>query len=347
MDMETRYSTISQNIADGSRPRGTPLAVHLILFLLTLLTTTITGVLWQNDLDLAHIERGLPYSLSLLFILTCHEFGHFFAARFHKIRTTLPYYIPLPPITGISIGTMGAVIRMKDAFTSRKALFDIGIAGPIAGFVASIIVLVIGFATLPGKEFLLSIHPTYDFTLGGTPEVHPGQTLVVGSTLLYQFLAQAIPSAGAYVPPMTEMYHYPLLMAGWIGLFITSLNLLPVGQLDGGHIVYALSSRLHRTVARATITVTIALGLMSLTPLLFTALGATTQLEALYKFIPIWDSLFWSGWLVWSLFILFVIRVNHPHIEDAEECGAGRKALALFALVMLIVSFTPVPFQIY
>jgi membrane-associated protease RseP (regulator of RpoE activity) len=138
------------------------IAKHLALFLLTLLTTTIAGMVWQNEYDLSKFSVGLTYSLSLLFILSCHEFGHFFAAQNHGIRVSLPYYTPFPPIPWIiNFGTMGAVIRTREPITTRKALFDIGIAGPIAGFIASILILIVGFVTVPEKEFLLGIHPNY------------------------------------------------------------------------------------------------------------------------------------------------------------------------------------------
>ena len=166
-------------------PELQPLQIskHVALFLVTFLTTTIAGMLWQNEIDLANLWIGLPYAFSALFILSCHEFGHYFAAKYHHVRVTLPYYIPLPPIPQfINFGTMGAVIRTRQQIPNRKALFDIGIAGPLAGFVASILVLIYGFMTLPGHDFLLGIHPDYDFTLGASASAGDGLTLTFGKT---------------------------------------------------------------------------------------------------------------------------------------------------------------------
>jgi len=185
---------------------------HAGLFTATLITTMVAGMLWQNKTDLADIGVGLPYALSALFILSCHEFGHYFAARRHGVRVTLPFYIPLPPVPGmINFGTLGAVIRTREPIPGRLALFDIGIAGPIAGFIAAIFILAAGFMTLPGESFLLAIHPDYDFALGASASAEHGLSLRFGSTLLYEAMQFLFAKSGAYVPPMSEMYHYCLL----------------------------------------------------------------------------------------------------------------------------------------
>ena len=140
------------------------IAIHLSLFLACFFTVTVAGVQWLNrdPFDLNNFGYGIPYSLSILFILTCHEFGHYFAARFHGVDATLPYFIPFPTLPSVvNFGTLGAVIKTKTAIPSKKIMFDIGVAGPIAGFVATLLVLSYGFIALPGKEFILSIHPQY------------------------------------------------------------------------------------------------------------------------------------------------------------------------------------------
>jgi membrane-associated protease RseP (regulator of RpoE activity) len=248
--------------------------LHILLFVVTFVSTAFTGaqfvgrfllyeqaptlfsflglpVSWPFLLD------GLIFAFSLLLFLTVHEFGHYFAARRHGVDTSLPYYIPAPLI---GIGTFGAVIRIREPVPSLRKLFDIGAAGPIAGFVVALGVLVYALATLPPPDYLLD-QPGHEalkafIQQNGTfPEVMPpaedpaleGQRLVVGNTLLYWGLAQFFSD----VPPMYEMYHYPVLFAGWLGLFFTALNLLPVGQLDGGHVTYALFGKVwHRRIAR-------------------------------------------------------------------------------------------------
>ncbi len=319
------------------------LAKHAALFLVTFATCTIAGLVWQNDMDLANIAKGIPYSLSLLFILSCHEFGHYFAARYHKVRVTLPFYIPLPPLPGFfSFGTLGAVIRTKQPIPSRKALFDIGIAGPIAGFVASIAVLIFGFSTLPGHEFLLAIHPGYDFA-SGTSAHTGGLTLTFGSTMLYQIIGAVVTPAGDYLPPMTEMYHYPFLITGWFGLLVTALNLLPAGQLDGGHISYAMFGSKHRILARITVVLLFVLGITGILPGILEYLGFSEVVAAVLAQTPAFGSLFWPGWLFWALLILIVVKVEHPPVDDPEPLDPRRKLLGWFAWVMFILSFSPAP----
>jgi len=247
--------------------------LHGLLFVVTLVSTAFTGaqfigrtIAWeQGDLlftllgfpiTWAFIHDGLTFAISLLAFLTVHEFGHYFAARLQRVETSLPYYIPSPLI---GIGTLGAVIRIREPIPSLRKLFDIGAAGPIAGFVMALGVLLYALATLPPPDFIFSVgdHEALkayvqeygrfpDAMLPGPPEAE-GMRMVVGNTLLYWGLSQFF----ANVPPMYEMYHYPMLFAAWLGLFFTALNLLPVGQLDGGHILYALvGPKWHARLAR-------------------------------------------------------------------------------------------------
>jgi len=229
--------------------------LHGGLFLLTLITTTLSGAEWtfgrlfipvegMKTLGWSEFLAGFQFSVPFLAILTVHEFGHYFVARANKVRVTLPYYIPLWFGIGQSIGTLGAFIRIKDFINSRRKYFDIGIAGPLAGFALAVIVLWYGFSHLPPPDYIFSIHPEYaqyglsyaDYVYRDLPE---GGAIGVGHTLLFDFFANYVADP-ARLPNPYEMVHYPFLLAGYLALFFTALNLLPIGQLDGGHILYAL-----------------------------------------------------------------------------------------------------------
>lgn len=323
------------------------IAKHVALFAITFVTTTIAGMLWQGVFDLADFSVGLPYSLSALFILGCHEFGHYFAARRHRVRATLPYFIPLPPIPAIiNFGTLGAVIRTKEPIPHRSALFDIGIAGPIAGFVASIFVLIAGFMTLPGPDFLLAIHPDFDFATGTTPGHEVGWTLTFGAPLLYSALETLFSKPGAFVPPMTEMYHYPLLITGWFGLLVTALNLLPAGQLDGGHITYAMFGGKQHHVGRLTVIVLTVFGGMGLLPALLDYLGMTEAALAIMDAFPHFEATFWPGWLFWAFLILVFVKVKHPEVQEFAGLGSRRRKLGWFSYIMFFLCMTPAPIYI-
>ncbi len=298
--------------------------VHTVLFILTFFTTTLAGVQWLNrDLfELSNFSLGLPYSLSLLAMLSAHEFGHYFAARFHGVATTLPYYIPIPPFLFNPFGTMGAVIRMRSMSNSKKALFDIGIAGPIAGFIVTLVILFYGILTLPGKEFLYSIHPEYR-ALAAIPE----NGLAFGNSLFLWSISHLVGSH-QFFPPMSEIYHYPFLCVGWFGLFVTALNLMPVGQLDGGHIMYALvGKRGQGFIARIFFVLLIASGILSFLPLI----GVKIYLGTL-------------GWLVWAFILFFIIKLDHPEIPDYEPLSRNRQVLGWIAFAIFVLTFPPVPF---
>ncbi|MBE0644235.1 MAG: site-2 protease family protein [Bacteroidetes bacterium] len=301
-------------------------------------------MLWQGQFDLAAFSVGLPYSISALFILSCHEFGHYFAARKHGVRTTLPYYIPLPPLPMfVNFGTLGAVIRTKQPIPHRSALFDIGIAGPIAGFIASIIVLILGFMTLPGHDFLLGIHPDFDFATGSSPGAQAGLTLTFGSPLLYSVLEQLFSKPGAYIPPMTEMYHYPLLITGWFGLLVTALNMLPAGQLDGGHVTYAMFGDSQHLVGRITVTVLAFFGGMGVLPAALDLIGQTELGFKVMESIPHFEAIFWPGWLFWAVLITVFIKVKHPEVHEFAGLGSRRRMLGWFSYVMFAVCLSPAP----
>lgn len=299
--------------------------VNIVLFIATIFTTVMAGVGWLNrdPFDLSNFSLGLTYSFLILTFLTFHEFGHYFAARIYKIDVTLPFYIPFPLVLN-PFGTMGAVIRMRQPVLSRKALFDIGIAGPVAGFVVSAAFLIYGMTHLPPFEYIYNIHPEYAIT--GVPT----KGFSFGPNLLYMGLAKLLTaSPDVFLPPMNEMYHYPFLCVGWFGLLVTALNLLPVGQLDGGHIIYALFKSKSKYIARTFFGIILAMGLIGVLP--FIGIDVFAEYGLL-------------NWLVWAVLIFFVIKVDHPSFVDIEPIGTARMIWGLFALFMFVVSFTPVPF---
>lgn len=239
--------------------------IQICLFVLTVFTTTATGAEWMtgkyffyptfgifqpvDDIHKLHLKdfwQGFQYSIPFLGVLTFHEFGHFFMARYHKIKVTLPYYIPLWFSSLLpNFGTMGAVIRLLEPTKSRKQYFDVGIAGPLAGFVIALIVLAYGFTHLPPPEYIFTIHPEYQqYGLDYAKYVYQdtsklGGALVLGDSFLFYFFKTYVANKDL-VPPIFEIIHYPYILAGYLSLFFTALNLIPVGQLDGGHILYGL-----------------------------------------------------------------------------------------------------------
>lgn len=232
--------------------------LHLLLFMLTLLTTTLAGAEWRygklffigaggfnsgGTLSWAEFAGGLYFSLPFLGVLTVHEFGHYFTAKHYKTKVSLPYYIPLWFGITSAIGTMGAFIRIKGRIFSRQQFYDIGIAGPLAGFVVAIPLLWYGFTHLPAPEYIYSIHPEYARFGADYAQYAYGSgmgSFALGNNLLFMFFEQFVATDPSLVPNHYEIIHYPILFAGFLALFFTALNLLPIGQLDGGHVLYGL-----------------------------------------------------------------------------------------------------------
>lgn len=235
----------------------------------------------------ANLLLGLPFSLTLMFILFAHEMGHYLCARHYRVHVTPPFFVPFPSL----IGTLGAFIRIKSPIPSRAALFDIGIAGPIAGFIPASVALLAGLS--------LS-HPIVGFA---------ASEIQLGFPLAF-FLAAQVLHIGV---PLNALSLHPIAAAAWVGMFATALNLLPGGQLDGGHIMFSLSPRLHRWVSILTVLALVPLG----------------------KYL-------WTGWFLWALVLSFTLR--HPRVPRAPEASGRRRALAACALIMLVLSFTPAPF---
>lgn len=309
---------------------------HLGLFIITVFTVSMVGagfVGFEPSVfpfglpSLPDFYRGLLFATLLLGFLGVHEFGHYFAALYHHIKVTLPYFIPIP----IGIGTLGAVIRIRQKINDTYKMFDVGAAGPLAGFVVSLAVLLYGFSTLPDPSFIQNFagHEAvkeYVAQYGMFPDSPPsestGNILIVGDTLLYGFLASFFEN----VPPMWEMYHYPFLFAGWLGLFFTALNLTPIGQLDGGHILYSLIGfKKHRTVARIFFAVLITMGGTEAVPFIHLSLG-----EFAYPYGLL-------SWLIWGGVLMMLLRkAFHDDFEwimPVFTASIGITALYLFFVV--------------
>lgn len=363
--------------------------IHIGLFLITLTTTTLAGAEWQFNRFLGLEERpltweyfwkGLYFSAPFLGILTVHEFGHYFTAKWHKVKVTLPYYLPfwfgflfLP-----SIGTMGAFIRIKELVNSRVKYFDIGIAGPLAGFVIALGVLFYGFTHLPPPEYIFEIHPEYvEHGLDYADKVYQDDTLSfkVGNNLIFSFFENYVAADAARVPNHYELIHYPWLFAGYLALFFTALNLIPIGQLDGGHVLYGLfGSRWHKriSVSLFVIFVTYA-GLGVVSPyaqpddllielplygfflyLLFSRLtpsGTTNLMIAMLVLSVqfIWAYLMpgvegYQGWLIFAFLLGRFLGVHHPTVYFDEPLDFKRKVLGWITLLIFILCFSPAPF---
>lgn len=266
------------------------------MFVLTFVTTMIAGAL-QEGVDVlgepSDISKGLPFSISLMTVLLVHELAHYLMSRKRYVEATPPLFIPAPSI----IGTFGAFIRMKSPVRSRKALIDISAAGPLAGFVASVVVSIIGLRFSEIRQ------------------VQEGASaLVLGDSLLSRFLTYLILGD---VPVNHDVFLHPIAFAGWIGFFVTSLNLIPIGQLDGGHIAFALLGGLHR---RLSIFLTVGLVMLGVS--------------------------IWPGWLVWAV-LLVVLGMRHPPVTVWEQTLDGRRRLLCAAcLFIFVITFIPVPFEI-
>jgi len=292
--------------------------LHAALFAATVLTTLIAGSSWdvgkflaevgaslvgaRGSLSLLEIARvivteGGPFSFAILLILGTHECGHYFMARRYGMLVTPPFFLPapIPPI-----GTFGAVIRMRSPMLHRRALLDIGLAGPLAGLAVALPFLLIGLA-----------HSRFEIV----PYWEEGGALVFGNSLLTWALSHLIVGAPPPGYALNWLSH-PFAWAGWIGMLVTMLNLIPVGQLDGGHVAYALVGRRQRLLACFAIGVLVALSQQ------------------------------WKGWIVWCALMVVLMRVAHPPvvIEDVP-LGAGRRALGWASLLLLILLFMPAPVQ--
>ncbi|MBO8131962.1 MAG: site-2 protease family protein [Candidatus Marinimicrobia bacterium] len=269
--------------------------VNIILFILTLLTTLLAGTMmagenpFKNPLN---IYKGIPFSFSLLLILGIHEIGHFLMAKKHGVEATLPYFIPAPTF----IGTFGAVIRIKSPIQNRKALIEIGAAGPIAGFLVALPLLFIG---LHLSDIVYNL---------------PNTGLKLGESLIMKI------AIGIVFPGLEEnadIVLHPIAFAAWIGMIVTMLNLIPIGQLDGGHITYAIFVNQYNKIQWVAFALLILLGFFSL------------------------------NWLVWAALVFFLIRMRHPPVFDYHRPLTNKeKIIGVIALIIFILTFVPIPFKV-
>jgi len=372
-------------------PRRT-LLLQLTLFVVTVVTTTLAGAEWtfgssfltpHRPMGWPEFRRGLAFSLPFLGILTVHEFGHYFTALRNRVRVTLPFYLPLWLGTLTSIGTMGAFIRITSRIRSNRQYFDIGIAGPLAGFAVAVGVLWYGFTHLPPPEYIFTIHPEYarygsDYARYVNYAASGGVAL--GNNLLFWFCKTYVASNPDWVPNAYEMVHYPWLLAGYLALFFTALNLIPIGQLDGGHILYGLiGQRGHRIVSPA-----LFVGFV-----FYAGIGLPGELAFSIRQDPLWNSLYllvygfflyasfsripesrltvaglalgvmagqlvlgyffptaqgYSGFLPFLFMLGRFLGIYHPPAQVERPLSPGRKALGWLALAVFAACFSPKPF---
>ncbi len=282
------------------KPKGRhPLIVPVILFILTAYTTLLAGAFqegaspFENPIELL---LGFPFAVTLLLILFCHEMGHYIASRCYGVQVTPPYFVPGPWFP-FGIGTFGAFIRIKSPIFKRNALLDIGAAGPIAGFIVSIFAVAIGLNSsqiVPVSTDMALIH--------------------LGDPLIFTMIATAL---GKVPPEGYDLALNSVAFAGWIGFFVTTLNLLPIGQLDGGHITYALLGNKHRYISMAAIVILLMLGLNG-----------------------------WKGWYLWAI-LTSVMGVSHPPVVDGPTpLDFKHRMVALASFIIFVVTFMPNPFMV-
>ena len=237
--------------------------------------------------------QGIPFSFTLLLILGSHEMGHYLVSRRHHLDVTLPYFIPAPPIPFI-IGTFGAFIKIRSPIQDKRALLDVGCSGPLVGVLVSIPVTLVG----------LLVHAT--ITAGGE------ETLILGEPLLFQFLSWLVFGP---LPPEPNVILHPVAFAGWIGMLVTALNLIPVGQLDGGHVSYALFPEYHRYVSLGCLGLLLVCGLV-----------------------------FWYGWLMWAVLLVFLGWRHPPPYQYWVPLDRRRRVLGFVTILVFILTFCPAPF---
>ena len=271
--------------------------LNIILFLATILTTLIAGAFMEGaDIfsDFSLIKMGMPFSFTLIAILGFHELGHYTASRIHGIKATLPYFIPAPPPIFL-IGTFGAFIKIKSPIHDKRILLDIGAAGPIAGFIVAVPSIIWGLQ------------------ISDIVELAPGQGIKLGDSILMFIVEKMI---YGNIPPGYDIELGSVAFAGFIGLLVTAFNLMPLGQLDGGHIAYSLFGNKQKIIAKA----------------FFISLLALSFL--------------WPGWIVWAI-LVYIIGLRHPPtVYDFVILDKKRKTVGYICLAIFIICFTPVPFSL-
>ncbi len=281
------------------RPRPANVWINAALFVATVLSVLFVGALNEGVNPLnepGQVVKGIPFAFTLLAILGTHEFGHYFAARHHKVQVTLPYFIPMPLSF---VGTFGAFIQLRSPVRNRDQLFDVGVAGPLAGLVVAIPLLFLGLALSPVQPL-----PT------------DGGYIMEGNSLLYMgakylVFGQILPQNGLDV--MLD----PIAFAAWFGLLVTAFNLLPVGQLDGGHVIFGLIGSRTRYLGMAFVALLVIMGIV-----------------------------LWQGWLTWAL-LIFLLGIGHPPpLNNMTPLSPKRRLLAYLVILIFILVFAPIPLQI-
>ncbi len=319
------------------RPQRSKVWVNIVLFILTIFSVMLAGAIYTYDGPvsanlmemlgnlLGSLDRGFSFAASILAILLAHEFGHYFAGRYHRTHVTLPYFLPFP---FSPFGTMGAFIQLKEPPKNKRVLLDIGIAGPLAGLVVAIPVLLVGLYLSSVDRIPLVLPPGQGIQMEGNSILYMASKFFVFGRLLptpssygglppllywarYFFTGQPFPWGG------TDVMLHPVAWAGWAGLLVTALNLIPAGQLDGGHIMYVLLGKHVKSL------LPIILGILAL-------LG-----------------LVWSGWWLWAFLIFFLGRLHAEPLDQITPLDPRRKVLAILGLVIFVLVFTPVPLLAY
>ncbi len=275
--------------------------INVVLFIATVLSTLLIGAMWAGEDPLTNPLAGAPFAASLMGILLTHELGHYLAARYYGVAATLPYFIPMPiPIN--PLGTFGAFISMKEPVTNRRALLAIGAAGPLAGFVLAIPILILGLSLSTVEPLPTTLPPGQQIVMEGNSILYLG--------LKYLMFGRILPANGI------DVTLHPVAFAGWAGLLVTALNLLPAGQLDGGHIVYALLGERARQLTWVIILALAGLGL------------------------------FWNGWLLWAALVFFLGRRHAVLLDDVTALDGPRKIIAIAVVILFLLIFTPMPLTI-
>jgi membrane-associated protease RseP (regulator of RpoE activity) len=314
-------------------PQPSNVWVNVFLFAITVVTVLMAGIEDSSLIDsrgilvglILSLPQGIPFALSLLAILLAHEFGHYLAARYHDTPVTLPYFIPFP---GGILGTMGAFIRLKAPPKNRKILLDIGLAGPLAGLIVAIPVTILGLALSEVGSLPSTTEEIFGLTIEGNS--------ILYLALKYLVKGELLPSPVTYggLPPAMYWFRYffsglpipfggqdvllhPIAWAGWSGLLITALNLIPAGQLDGGHVIFVLFGEKAKRLWPLIVLILLGLGFI------------------------------WTGWFIWAGLIFFLGRTYAQPLDDLTPLDDRRKLLAILGLVIFVLVFMPVPLRTF
>jgi membrane-associated protease RseP (regulator of RpoE activity) len=302
------YDRLDPMSGRGVGPKAGVPWVNILLFAATVVSTLVVGTFLMSGFQSetltgpaigpfemilnnpGDLVEGIPFAFALLSILMAHEMGHYLTCRHYGISATLPYFIPAPTF----IGTFGAFIRIRSPFQHRAALLEVGVAGPIAGF----------FVALPVLAIALTQSRMVDASTAGG-------SLSLGEPLIFSAMAALM---GVHEPAGMELYLHPVGFAAWVGFLVTALNLLPIGQLDGGHAIYAIFPKAHSRISQAAVFLLIPLGIF-----------------------------FWLGWLVWAVLMVLLGTRHAPTTADDVPLGRRQAVLGVIGLILLVLCFVPVP----